>query len=104
MIASSHVWATTSPSNVARSECVQRRRRMTTSAPDESDNRRTITGPCPVATCLIGSVARRVEHLAVFTALLTGVLIEFVGFGHWVGERCGRGKMRREECVYLVSS
>jgi hypothetical protein len=31
----------------------------------------------------------------VFAAFLTGVLIEFVGFGHWIGQGCGRGKNAR---------
>jgi hypothetical protein len=61
-------------------------------APDNSDNRRTITVPGPVAARLIGPVARWVAWIGVFTAFLTGVLIEFVGFGHWVGEWRGRGK------------
>jgi hypothetical protein len=31
----------------------------------------------------------------VFAPFLASVLIEFIGFGHWVGEWCGRGKNAR---------
>jgi hypothetical protein len=65
---------------------------MATEAADNTDNWGTIAGPRPVATRLIGPPARWVEPLSVFAAFLTGVLIEFVGFGHWVGQWCGRGK------------
>lgn len=65
---------------------------MATAASDDTDNWGTIALPGSVATRLIGSPARWIEHLSVFTAFLTGVLIEFVGFGHWVGQWCGRGK------------
>jgi hypothetical protein len=65
---------------------------VTTAASDDTDNWGTIAGPSSVATRLIGSPARWVERVSMFAALLTGILIEFVGFGHWVGEWCGRGK------------
>jgi hypothetical protein len=65
---------------------------VTTAASDDTDNWGTIALPSSVATRLIGSPARWVERVGVFAAFLTGVLIEFVGFGHWVGEWCGRGK------------
>lgn len=61
-------------------------------ATDNADNRGTIALPRPVAARLIGSAAWWVEHLGVFAAVLTGVLVQFVGFGHWVGHWCGRGK------------
>jgi hypothetical protein len=65
---------------------------MTTAAPDNPDCRRTIAGPGPVAARLIGPPARWVERVGVFAAFLAGVLIQFVGFGHRVGEWRGRGK------------
>src|SRR5262245_478460 len=65
---------------------------VTTVAPNNPDNWGTITLPGSVATRLIGPPPRWVERVGVFAAFLTGVLIEFVGFGHWVGEWCGRGK------------
>ena len=68
---------------------------MATAASDDTDNWGTIALPGSVATRLIGSWARRIERVSVFAAFLTGVLIEFVGFGHWVGQWCGRGKNAR---------
>ena len=65
---------------------------LTTAAPDNTGNWGTIAGPRPVATRLIGPAPRWVERVSVFAALLTGILIAFVGFGHWVGQGCGRGK------------
>ena len=76
---------------------------MATVAPDNSDNRRTIAGPGSVAARLVGPPAWWVEPLGVFAAFLTGVLIEFVGFGHWVGQWRGRGKNARPPvCVSRV--
>jgi hypothetical protein len=65
---------------------------LTTTASDDTDNWRTIAGPGSVATRLIGSPARWVERVSVFATFLTGILIEFVGLGHGVGQWCGRGK------------
>ena len=65
---------------------------MTTAASDNTDNWGTIALPGSVATRLIGPAARWVERVGMFATFLTGVLIEFVGFGHWVGQWCGRGK------------
>ena len=76
---------------------------MASMAPDNSDNRRTITGPRPVAARLIGPTARWVERITVFAAFLTGVLIEFVGFGHGIGQWCARGKNAPPPvCVFRV--
>jgi hypothetical protein len=63
-----------------------------TATPDNPDNRRTIAGPTSVAARLVGPAARRVSRISVFAAFLASVLIEFIGFGHWIGQRCGRGK------------
>jgi hypothetical protein len=68
---------------------------LTTAAPDNPDDWGTIALPGSVAARLIGPPPRWVERVGVFAAFLTGVLIEFVGFGHWVGEWCGRGKNAR---------
>jgi hypothetical protein len=65
---------------------------MTTAPPNDPHNRRMVAGPSAVAAHLIGPVARWVSCISVFAAFLTGVLIEFVGFGHWVGQGYGRGK------------
>jgi hypothetical protein len=51
-----------------------------TMAPDNSDNRWTITGPCPMAARLISPATRWVKRVGVFAAFLTSVLIEFVSF------------------------
>jgi hypothetical protein len=72
-------------------------------APDNSDNRRTITGPGPVAARLVRPAARRIVWVGMFTTLLASVLIQFVGFGHWIGEWRGRGKNARPPvCVSRV--
>ena len=54
-------------------------------APDYSHNRRAITRPRAMATRLVGSPARWIKRVAVFATFLTGILIQFVGLGHWVG-------------------
>ena len=65
---------------------------VATAAPDDPDNRRTIAGPGPVAARLVGPPARWVSRISMFAAFLASVLIQFIGFGHWVGQRRGRGK------------
>jgi hypothetical protein len=65
---------------------------VATAAPDESDNRETIAGPGPVATRFVCAAAGWVEWIRVWAAFLFGVLVQFVGFGYWVGEWRGRGK------------
>jgi hypothetical protein len=70
-----------------------------TAPPDDSDNRRTIAGPSSVAARLVGPTMRRVSRISVFAAFLASILIEFIGFRHWVGQGCSRGKMRCHQCV-----
>jgi hypothetical protein len=65
---------------------------LATAASDDTDNWGTIASPGSVATRLIGPPAWWVEPLSVFAAFLDGVLIQFVGFGRWIGHGCDRGK------------
>src|SRR5262245_7408680 len=68
---------------------------LPTVAPHDPDNRRTIIGPGSMTTCLVRPAAWRVEWISVFSAFLASILIQFIGFGHWVGEWCSGGKNAR---------
>ena len=70
---------------------------LPTAAPHDPDNRRTIAGPGSVAARLVRSAAWWVERVSVFAAFLASVLIQFIGFSHWVGEWGGRGKNARPQ-------
>jgi hypothetical protein len=68
---------------------------LPTATPHNPDNRWAITSPGSVTTRLVGPATWRISHISVFAPFLASVLIEFIGFGHWVGEWCGRGKNAR---------
>src|SRR5262245_49281565 len=73
---------------------------LPTTMPNDTHNRRSITGPGSMTSRLICSSARRVLRLRVRTPFLASVLIEFIGFCYWIDQWPGRGKNAyRRACV-----
>lgn len=65
---------------------------LPTAAPHNPDNRRPIALPGSMAARWVGPAAWWITWVAVFAAFLASVLVEFIGFSHWVGQRRCRGK------------
>jgi hypothetical protein len=65
---------------------------VATVAPNNPHNRWAVAGPGPMAARLVSPPAWWVAWVSMLTPFLFGVLIQFVGFGEWVGEWRGRGK------------
>ena len=58
-----------------------------TAAPHDSDNRWARGGPGSMATRLVRAPTRRVLRIGVLAPFLASVLIQFIGFGHRIGQR-----------------